>query len=137
MDPTLELQAAIIARLRAYSAITDIVAMRIYDEPPSGQAGNVAAVRPYVSLGPCEYAQDDADCIVGGEVTMQIDAISDKPGRVEIKQMAQAIRKAFRDYEFSLTDNALVLLEHTRTNYIAAGGIKQAALTFTAIIEEP
>jgi len=124
--------------LRSYAAVTAIVGQRSYDEPPLNQNNEVAATTfPYISIGPVNYQADDAECIVGGEIMVQVDAWSLEPQRTQMMDMADAIRKAFRDYEFELADNAVVLFEHWRTDYIVDGAIKHASVRFTAIVEEP
>ena len=138
MDPVRDLLKIVVPRLRSYSAVTDIVGQRSYDEPPLNQDGEVpVTLFPYISIGPMNYQAENVDCVVGGEVTIQIDAWSIEPQRTQVMNMADAIRKAFRDYEFALTDNAVVLFEHWRTDYIVNGTVKHASVRFTAIIEEP
>lgn len=131
MDPVLELQGAIISRLRAYAPVSALVGSRVYDIAPQG------APFPHIAIGPSNFVSDDADCISSGEAMIQVDAWSDYAGQMEVRQMADAIRKAFRDYEFTLATNALVTFDHWRTDYTANGEIKHASVRFTAIIEQP
>lgn len=138
MDPVLELQGAIIQRLRSFPAVTELVAQRSYDQPPLDQSGKVAATTfPYISIGPSNYITEDVDCIDGGEVMIQIDGWSIEPGQPQMRKMADAIRKAFRGYEFAMTTNALVTFDHWRTDYIVDGTLKHASVRFTAIVEQP
>ncbi len=85
-DPSLELQGAIVTRLKASGGVTGIVAQRIYDPVPQ------APVFPYISLGPDDLVSDDAECITGFEITVQIDAWSREPGFKQVKQMSDAVR---------------------------------------------
>lgn len=137
MDPVLELQGEIIARLRGFGAVTSIVGLRSFDIPPLNAAGEVAPdIFPYISIGPSSYTTEDADCVYGGEIFLQIDAWSTYQGNTEVRQMAHAIRSAFRDHEFSLNTNAMVTVDHFRTDFIRDGIVKHASVRFAAIVEE-
>jgi hypothetical protein len=89
-------------------------------------------------MGPSSYQQEDADCITAGEVTVQIDCWSTQPAQNEVRALAGAVRKALRP-ELTLMDNALVLLEHWRTDYLLDpnGTTKHASVRFTGFVEEP
>lgn len=132
-SPSLELQGAIVARLKATGAVTSIAGSRIYDAVPAG------ATFPYVSFGPSDELQDDADCITGFEVTMQLDCWSRAGGFVELRRLADAVRAAVHGYEFTLSANALVNFEHrvTRMFRDPDGITSHAAMTFTALVEQP
>lgn len=137
MDPVLELQTAIIERLRAVAGVTDLVAQRSYDEPPQNQNGTIKAKLPYISLGPSSFVPVLIDCIKGGEISLQIDAWSDAPGQPEVRRLADAIASALTDQDLVLTDNALVTFEHLRTDFLSDGTIKHASVRFAATVEEP
>lgn len=132
-SPTLELQGGIVTRLKATGAVTGIIGSRIYDPVPAG------ATFPYVSFGPSDELSDDADCITGFEVTMQLDAWSRGTGFPEVRRLADAVRDAIHGYEFNLSANALVLFEHRLTRIFRDpdGLTSHAAMTFTAIVELP
>lgn len=130
-DPVLELQGAIIARLKANSAVTALVGNRIGDIPQSTWA------KPYISIGPSNYIAELVDCIDGGEIMMQVDCWSDATVLSEVRHIADAVRRALRNWEPLLATNALVSFEPWRTDFITDGAIKQAALRFNAIVEEP
>ncbi|QKC99179.1 DUF3168 domain-containing protein [Mesorhizobium sp. NZP2298] len=128
-DPVLDLQGAIIARLRADATVISLVGAKVYDVPPA------AAVEPYVSMGPSSYQPDYTDCITGGEVIIQIDAWSIAASQDEVRKIADAVRRAMRA-DFTLLHTALVSLEHWRTDYLVDGTSKHASIRFTAFIEE-
>lgn len=130
-DPVLELQGSIIARLRANSAVTALVANRIADIPQSTWA------KPYISIGPSNYVAELVDCIDGGEVMIQIDCWSESTTMKEVRDIADAVRRALRNWEPTLATNAIVTFDPWRTDYIRDGAIKQASLRYTAIVEEP
>lgn len=132
-SPTLELQGAIVTRLKSVSAFTDLIGQRIYDAVPP------EPVFPYVSFGPSDETSDDAECIDGFEISIQLDVWSRQPGFPESRRASDAIRKAIHGYDFNLSSNALVLFEHriTRIFRDPDGVTSHAAMTFTAIIEQP
>ncbi|MBP0439586.1 DUF3168 domain-containing protein [Tianweitania sediminis] len=131
-SPTLELQGAIVTRLKAHGPLTAIVGPRIYDAVPKKDDF------PRVTLGPTEEVSDDVDCIDGFEVTLQIDCWSQAVGFPEVRRMADAVRRALKA-GVALSDNALVYLNHrtTRTFRDSDGQTSRAALTFEAFIEQP
>jgi hypothetical protein len=137
MDPVLELQGAIIARLQASAGVTAIVpAGRIADIPQAGwHQGQDRA--PYISIGTSNYQSEDADCIYGGEAMMQVDCWSISGNLSEVRRVADAVRRALRGWEPTLTTSALVTFNHWRTDYVRAAPINQASIRYTAIIEEP
>lgn len=129
-DPTLELQGAIITRLRANADLTAIVGQRIGDIP------NATWAKPYISIGPSNYVIEDVDCVDGGEVMIQIDCWSDATVLSEIRRVAGAVRSALKGWEPTMATNAIVTFEHWRTDYITNGALKHASLRYTAIVEE-
>lgn len=130
-DPVLELQGGIIARLKANARLIALVGTRIADIPQS------TWVKPYICIGPSNYVAELIDCIDGGEVMIQIDCWSESTTMKEIRDIADAVRRALRNWEPALATNALVSFEPWRTDYIRDGALKQASLRYTAIVEEP
>lgn len=132
-SPLLELQGAVVARLKGYAGLAQLVEARIYDRVPE------AASFPYVSWGPEQAIADDADCINGFDITIQIDAWSCAVGLPEVKKIAEQVRLALIEQELSLDDNALVLLEHRQTRILPEpdGLTSHAAVEFAAFIEQP
>lgn len=132
MDPVLELQAAMLARMKAYAPLTAMVtAAKIYASVPTNATGT------YVSVGPSNVFQDDADCIYSASCMIQIDVWSDA-GMGTVRQISDAVRRAFRGYEPTLTTNALVTFEHERTDYLDAdGSVQHGSIRFVADIEQP
>jgi Protein of unknown function (DUF3168) len=127
----LELQGAIVARLRADPAVAALVAGRIYDAVPQG------AVFPYVSIGPVDSVDDDADCITGLEVAQQIDCWSRATGFPECKKIVDAVRAALHDYPLALTTNALAFFQHRNTRIVRDpdGLTSHGILGFEAAVE--
>jgi hypothetical protein len=127
----LELQGAIVTRLKADSAVAALVNGRVYDSVPT------SAAFPYVSIGPVDSNQDDADCITSLEVAQQIDCWSRAAGFPECKKIADAVRAALHGYEPDLATNAIVFFEHrtTRITRDPDGITSHGILGFEAAIE--
>lgn len=121
------------ARLKGFSGLTALIVDRVYDNVKPD------ATFPYVSWGPEQDIADDADCITGFQISIQIDAWSRKLGYGESKNVAEQVRLALHNYELPLTDNALVSLEHDRTQFIRDpdGTTNHAVIEFTALLEQP
>lgn len=94
----LALQGAIYQALRADETLTALIGGRVFDRVPDASA----AVKPYVSFGPSQSIEDDAECIDGLEVIQQIDIWSDVPGFKEVKTIAAAVRKVLHRAELDL-----------------------------------
>lgn len=131
MSPTLELQGAIIARLKAAAAVMALVATRVYDEIPS------LPTFPYISMGPADEIQNDADCIEVVDLTFQIDGWSRTVGFPEISRIADAVRASLHRYALTLTTNALVEIQHRQTQRFRDpdGQTLHAVMQFVATIE--
>ncbi|SMF53304.1 Protein of unknown function [Xaviernesmea oryzae] len=136
MDPTYELAAAIVARLKADAAVAAFVGAKVYDRPPDGTLQS-----PYISLGPSDALTDDADCVDGLEITMQIDCWSWGSGEAfssaQVRKIAGAVRACLHEAEFPLAANALVSLRHRITRYQreSDGATNRAIVSITAFVE--
>jgi hypothetical protein len=109
--PELEIQGAIVARLKADPAVTALVNGRIYDSVPA------SAAFPYVSIGPVDAVFDGAVCIDGLLVAQQIDCWSRGVGFPEVKKIVDAVRAALhdREAEMPLATNGMAYFEHQNT----------------------
>lgn len=132
-DPDLELQGAIVQRLKADPAVTALINGRVYDSVP----GN--AVFPYVSYGPSDLVTDDADCITAFSGFHQLDAWSRGVGYPEVKKIANSVRIALHDADLALPTNALVFIEHRSTRYMRDpdGLTNHAVIQLETVIEYP
>lgn len=130
-NPELELQGAIVARLKADPAVMALVNGRIYDSVPQG------AAFPYVTIGPVDSVTDDADCITGLDVAQQIDCWSRAPGFPECKKIVDAVRASLHDFDLVLASNALAFFEHrtTRITRDPDGLTSHGILGFEAAVE--
>lgn len=136
-DASLEVQDAIVRRLKADATVTALVGTRIYDRVPAG-ANGITAQFPYVSWGPEQEVPQDADCIDAAELFITLDVWSQQPGYVEVKRIASAIRASLNDASLTLTDNAFVYLAYDGRRLLRAsdGLTSQAVLTFRAGVEQ-
>lgn len=138
MDATYELKAAIISRLKADAVVASFVGNRVYDRPPDG-----TITPPYISMGPSDATTDDADCIDGLEITMQIDCWSwgsgEAFGDAQVRKIAGAVRASLHEADFSLATNALASIRHRITRYQreADGATNRAIISITAFVEIP
>lgn len=126
-----ELHGAIVQRLENDAAVSALVDDRIYGKVPA------SPVFPYVTIGPVDSVEDDADCILGLEVAQQIDCWSRAGGSEECKDIVDAVRAALHDYEPDLATNAVVFFQN-RTSSVKKdpdGITHHGILGFEAAIE--
>lgn len=131
MDPDLELQGLIVNVLKADPAVAALVGNRVFDRIPKD------APFPYVAYGPTDTNTDAADCLDQEQIFIQLDVWSREVGFPEAKRISDAVRAALNDTNLSLSQNALVFLEHrqTRTLRDPDGLTSHAALSFEAYVE--
>jgi hypothetical protein len=129
VNPILELQGEMVERLKAVG----LVGGRIYDKVPTN------AAFPYVSFGNAFELDASVDCVDGEELSLRIDVWSRAGGSVEVLRVAGDVRNALDGQDLELEVNALVLLEHVRTDkMIDEDGITyHAILEFRAVVEMP
>ena len=132
-SPTYELQRRIVTLLKASPELNALIGGRIYDRVPD------SPTFPYVSFGPSDEVSDDADCIDGFEVTMQLDVWSRAVGFPECRRIVDAVRKALPEDGILLADNALVTFNHriSRVFRDPDGLTSHGAMTFVAFVEQP
>lgn len=134
MDSSEELQRLLYSTLKADADVMAIAA-NVYDHVPANEFGSKTA---YVSFGPVDSHEDDADCISGQEVNIQIDCWSKAVGAVECKKLVDAVRKALHRKPLELTDNALVDVWVTLTRVFPdPEGVTHGVVSVTCTIEEP
>lgn len=132
-SPTYELQGQIVTLLKASPEITALIGGRVYDRVPENPTF------PYVSFGPSDEISDDADCIDGFEVTMQLDVWSRAVGFPECRRIVDAVRRALPEEGITMADNALVTFYHriSRVFRDQDGLTSHGAMTFEAFVEQP
>jgi Protein of unknown function (DUF3168) len=129
-DPSLEMQAAIVAALKQGGALPLAVGGRVFDKVPTG------AAFPYVSLGPVQVLPDKAGCIDGAEVIQQIDVWSREPGYPEAKRIAAAIVARLDDQPLNVDGHDAIVFEHVDTHYLRDpdGLTSHAVINFRSLI---
>ena len=136
MDPVYELKAVIMTRLKADGIVASYVGNRVYDRPPAGVVAS-----PYISMGPWDATQDDAECIEGLEIAGQIDVWSwganEAFGSAEASKLSGAVRRVLHEAELVLGVNALATLTHriTRHQRESDGATNRAIVSITASVE--
>lgn len=130
-DPSLELQGALISKLKGSAAVIAIVADRVFDPIPA------SAVKPYVNLGQPQVLPDKADCVDGAEVSYTIHGWSVGPNSIQIKQLGKAIAGALDGAELTLTGHRTVLCELEQTQYLDDPDVltKHVAVTIRVLTE--
>lgn len=127
---TLAMQGAIVDALKADAALNAVLQKRVFDRVPE----NVAL--PYISIGPAQMTEDDADCMDGAEVFQQVDVWSKEPGYTECKKIGGLVRKAL--HRLTVTrDGFTFQIEHRFTTEQRDGdGItSHGILSFRALID--
>lgn len=137
-DPSLPLQGAIVAALKANGALPDVVGKRVYDQPPDDKVAKTksGALFPYITVGDGQVLGDDTeDCGDGSEVFVQIDAWSRAPGYPEVKQISAAIRAALKPVPI-LAGFTVDVVEFQSCQYLRDpdGLTRHAAITFRYLI---
>jgi hypothetical protein len=113
-DPSLALQGAVVARLKADAPVAALIGTRVYDEVPT------SATFPYVVVGDGQVIGDDDDCADVSEVTFQVHAWTRSPadtGWPKSKQIAAAVRTAMKA-PFTLVGFDVLLGEFTQIQFL-------------------
>jgi len=101
-DSTLELQKAVVAKLKAAAGVTTLVSTRVYDEPPQNPT------YPLIQIGEDNSEPYDATLLTGWECFLVIRSWSRKPGKVEARQIMAAIKAALHDVALTLDTQTFV-----------------------------
>ena len=119
-------------RLKATAAVSAFVGNRVYDSVPE------KPVFPYITVGEGDETSDDADCIDGLEISLDIDVWSRAPGFPEAKKISDEIRKALKTPELTIPTNELVYFRHRQTRFLRDpdGKTAHAVMTFEGFAEE-
>lgn len=129
-DPSLDLQAAMVAALKAPGALPAVVGGRVYDAVPAN------AVFPYLSLGDCQVIPDKSACIDGVEVYPQIDVWSRAVGYPETKTITKAVLAALDDQPIVVAGFNVVVFQFQSVQYFRDpdGLSRHAAITLHGIL---
>lgn len=104
MSVQVEIQKLIRDTLLANVAVVALVE-GVHDRVPDEPWGSKAA---YISFGPVDVVEDDADCIIGGIHAVQIDCWSRQVGSVHCKHIVDAVKAALHGKPLQLPSYGLV-----------------------------
>ena len=130
-DPSLELQAAIVSKLKNDPGVTAVVGQRIYDEVPANPQF------PYISLGDNQVLPDKAECIDGTEIFWQLDGWARDETFPVCKKISKAVVAAMDDQELLVTGYATIVCEINTINYLhdPDGITRHVAISFRFLIQ--
>lgn len=130
-----ELQRLLFTTLTGDTAIMAI-ANGVYDKIQTAPFGTKTA---YISFGPMDANEDDADCITGLSVTVQLDVWSRAVGFLECRNLTDLVRKKLHRASLTLADNALVDINVTLTRVFRDpdGITSHGVVQVTCLVEEP
>ncbi|MGH0318276.1 DUF3168 domain-containing protein [Sinorhizobium meliloti] len=135
-SPELELQGAIVARLKADVGLMALV-NGVYDQPPD--TAFATPKESYVTIGEAQFLRDDATCVNGGEVFLTLHAWSRKVGYPVAKQIADAVAESLHLAPLTLATNRLISIMHRQTRVFrdTDGLTSHAVIDFVANVEKP
>jgi hypothetical protein len=131
-SPDLELQGAIVTRLKADAPLTVLIGTRVYDQPPS------SVTFPYFTIGEAQFIRDDALCVDGGQVYLTMHAWSRAVGFPEVKRIADAVVESLHLAPITLPTNHLISIMHRQTRVFrdSDGLTSHAVIEFVANTEK-
>lgn len=112
IDPSLALQDALVARLKAAAGVTALVGTKVYDAVPP------TAARPYVNVGKPQLLPDKSDCVDGVRAAFPIHGWADGPKSVQIKQLGAAMLAALDEAELAVSGHRVVFCEFEQVQYL-------------------
>lgn len=134
MSAQAELHDLIRSMLKADATVMALIT-EIYDAIPNK---NWKAPEAYISFGPTDVTDDDAECIVGGIFTVQLDCWSREVGSYYCKRIVDAVKEALHDVDAELTTYGLVDMRVTSRRVLADpdGKTMHGIVVVQAMIEE-
>lgn len=132
MSPALELQKVIYARLTADAAVSALVGDRVYDRVPEN------AEFPYVAFGNFDIIRDDAQCVTGYEIYVDIDVWSRSVGKPEAHEVTYAVTRSLHNWPGTIPPYQMVAFQHLDTpTFLDPDGLTtHSVVRFVAFINE-
>lgn len=129
-SPAYAIQVAVVTALKGDMAVMAI-AKGVYDRVPFN------AALPYVNVRDIQVLDDGADCVVGYEINLGLDAWSDKPGRTEASRLAAAVTAVLHEADMALVGFRLVDIMHSSTTIGPEpdGILSRARMEFRALVD--
>lgn len=136
MSPELELQGAIVTRLKADASLMGLV-NGVYDQPPT--TAWATPKEGYVTIGEAQFIRDDAICLEGGDVYLTLHAWSRKVGFPAVKEIAFAVSENLHMAPLVLASWRLVSIMHRQTRVFRDpdGLTSHAVIEFAASVHKP
>lgn len=134
-SPQAEVQKMVFDALTADATVAGLV-NGIYDRPPAA-AFNEPKLG-YISFGPTQALNDDSECIIGDQYTVQLDFWSRQVGFVHVKRMLDAAKRVLQNTTIDLDDNAMVgcIVESMQTLRDPDGLTNRGIMTLIVHVEE-
>lgn len=131
-DPSLDIQGAIVAALKADVALAALVNARVYDQAPAPVPPATTVTFPYVTVGDGSMIPELGEQTDASDTTTQVDAWSRAPGYPEVKRIAKAIIAALHDADLNVANHQNVSILVQTVNYFRDpdGLTRHAAITF-------
>ncbi|NZD50539.1 DUF3168 domain-containing protein [Rhizobium leguminosarum] len=132
-SPDLELQGAIVARLKADATVAALIGTRVYDQPPT------PVTYPYVTIGEAQFLRDDATCVSGGRTFLTLHTWSQAVGFPEVRRVADAVVESLHLAAITLPTNHLISIMHRQTRVFRDpdGLTSHAVIDLVANTEKP
>ena len=128
-DPSLAVQGAIVARLKALGTEAG---SKVYDRV------SLLNPKPYISIGTGQTVPIDETCWDGSEVSLQLDVWSDEPGYPQVKRIAGAIRVGLHDQDLAIPGHVCDRVEVRGIDYSReANGLTSRARIDLLITTQP
>lgn len=131
MDPTLAIQAAVVAALKAYAPLSALVGAKIYDRVPP------TVVPPYCHLSGWQEIDEGTECMDASEVFFDVQVFSTAVGRPECANIAAVVKKALNRLQPTVTAHTNVEIQHNSTIYFTESDnlTSRAVVSFRALVD--
>lgn len=132
LSPTIALQTALIARLRANAALTTALggSNKIFDYVPQ------RTPYPYVVYYETDRFEQDTVSGRSNEHIVSIHTFSDKEGSKQVQAILQLCDELLQDYATTLTDHRLVNLKFVSADQVKEDQVYHAIAQYRAYTEE-
>lgn len=131
--PDLELQGAIVTKLKADTALRALIGnpVRLYQDVPANPQF------PYVIVGEGQNVPDLAECIDGSEIFNTIHVFSRAGGYAEAKRIVATLDAALHDADLTLTDHRCITIQRDGAQFFSEsdGATAHGVVTYRALVE--
>lgn len=132
ISPTIALQSAVIARLRADASLTTALggANKVFDYVPQRTA------YPYVIYYETDRFEQDTSSGRSNEHIVSIHVFSDKEGSKQVQAILQLCDELLQDYTTALIDHRLVNFKFVSADQVKEDQVYHAIAQYRAYTEE-